>query len=219
MGSSQREDAALGRHGEAEGGAGRGKSDRASVSGGGHAGKQAERDEEGQPAIGGKEVGELDRHRRERGKERGHQSDRATGEGGTEGGDGEDGERAQDGGDGPSHEVGTVHGVPIDAGESGKRPGDRVGHPEREGAVGELAELAGGWVGRARIQATARGIEERAEVGWPVELDAIDEDDLGDEELVGVQIGAIVPIDAVESQRQSRQEDDREGHGPDVECR
>ena len=42
------------------------------------------------------------------------------------------------------------------------------------------------------------------------------EDDLGDEELVGVQIGAVVPIDAVEAQGQSRQEDDREGHRPDV---
>ena len=138
---------------------------------------------------------------------------------GTERGDGEYGERAQGGGDGPSHEVGAVHGIPIGAGESGKRPGGRVGHPEREGTVGELAELAGGWVGRARIQATARGIEERTEIGWPLESDAIDQDDLGDEELVGVQIGAVIPIDAVEAQRQSRQEDDRERHGPDVERR
>ena len=75
------------------------------------------------------------------------QTDCATGEGGTEGGDGEYRERAQGGGDGPSHEVGAVHGVPVGAGESGKRPGGRVGHPEREGAVGELAELAG-WLGR-----------------------------------------------------------------------
>ncbi len=44
-------------------------------------------------------------------------------------------------------------------------------------------------------------------------------DDLGDEELVGVQIGAVVPVDAVEAQRQSRQEDDRERYGPGVECR
>ncbi len=92
-------------------------------------------------------MGELDRHRREGGKERGHQSDRATAEGGTERGDGEYGQRAQGGGDGPSHEVGVVHAVPIDAGESGKRPGGRVGHPERERTVGELAELAGGWIG------------------------------------------------------------------------
>ena len=40
-----------------------------------------------------------------------------------------------------------VHAVPIRAGESGKRPGGRIGHPERERTVGELAELASGWIG------------------------------------------------------------------------
>ena len=42
---------------------------------------------------------------------------------------------------------------------------------------------------------------------------------LGDEELVGVQIGAVVPVDAVDAQGQRRQEDDRERYGPGVECR
>ena len=50
-------------------------------------------------------------------------------------------------------------------------------------------------------------------------MDAIDERDFGDEELVGVQIGAIIPIDAVETQRQSCQEDDEERYGPGVEPR
>src|SRR5829696_9506020 len=111
-GKRQGEDTALGRHGEAKGGAGRGKSDSASVSCGSDAGKQAERDEEGQPTIGGKEVGELDRHGREGSKEGGHQTDWTTGEGGSKRGDGEDGDGTQDGRDDPPHEVGTVHSVP-----------------------------------------------------------------------------------------------------------
>src|SRR5215203_803410 len=141
----------------------------------------------------------------------------ATGQRGTERGDGEYGERAQGGGDGPSDKVGTVHCIPISVGESGQSPGRRVGHPEREGTVGKLTELSGGWVGRARIQSTARGIAERTEIGWPLESDAIDQDDLGDKELIGVQISAVIPIDAVKAQRQSRQENDRERHGPNVE--
>jgi hypothetical protein len=104
-------------------------------------------------------VGQLDRHRRERGKERSQQSNRATGEGGPERGDGEDRQRAQRGGDNPSHKVGMVDAVPIDPGQPGKRPGGRVGHPERKGAVGELAELPSAWIGGPRIQATPRGIE------------------------------------------------------------
>src|SRR3954467_10718059 len=88
-GDRQRENAALGCHGKAEGGAGGGESEGAPGPGRPYTGKQAERDEEGQPAISREEVGELDRHRRESGKERGHQSDAATTERGTERGDGE----------------------------------------------------------------------------------------------------------------------------------
>lgn len=45
-------------------------------------------------------------------------------------------------------------------------------------------------------------------------MDAIDEYDLGDEQLVRMQIGALVPIEAIQAHRESGEEDDEKGDPP-----
>ena len=125
--------------------------------------------------------------------------------------DDEHGQGVEQGGDRPADQVDAVADVPIDAGQAGDDLGDEVGDEEGQGAVGEVAVVLRARFGRAGVESAGRRVEELLPIGRPLEVDPADEDELGDEQLVGVEVVAAIPVQAIKTQPEGGQQQRQQG--------
>jgi hypothetical protein len=103
-------------------------------------------------------------------------------------------------------------GVPIGPREPADDFGGGVGDQQRQGAVGELPLVPRDRVGRARVEPALVGVEEEVEGGGPGEEDA-GGGDVGDVPLVGVEVSALVPVEAEEPHAERGEQQGRDGDG------